>query len=160
MFSNLSKGSILYGLDTNDGKMQFFTANVEEVKPAFPIKLGQAIGAVVDIQATKDGKTLSFNQIPSNSAIADYGKDSFILADSRESLVNYITSRLQTSKNIVNSYEENKKLIQQYEQILEEINPTANSGEIKDLKKQLADMQGQFSEILSLLKGNNNTQKP
>lgn len=160
MFSNLSKGSILYGLDNNDGKMQYFTATVEDARPAIPMKMGQVIGSVMDITAIKDGKTLSFQQIPSSNAIADYGTNNFVLADSKDSLVNYVTSKLQTAKNIVNSYEENKKLVQQYEGILSEINPSANSEEIKDLKKQLASMQDQFGEILSLLKGNTNTQKP
>lgn len=141
MFSNLSKGSVLYGLDTSNDSMSYFTATVEEVKPAFPVKLGQALGTVVDITAVKDGKNLSFTQIPSNNAIADYGTNSFILADSKDSLVNYINSKLQASKNIVNSYEENKKLVEQYTSILSEINPSANSEEIKDLKKQLSTMQ-------------------
>lgn len=157
MFSNLSKGSVLYGLDNNDGNMKFFTATVEEARPAIPMKMGQIIGSVMDITATKDGKTLSFQQIPSSNAIADYGTNNFVLADSKDSLVNYVNSKLQTSKNIVNSYEENKRLVSQYEDVLSEINPTVGGAELKDLKSQMSKMQGQFDEILTLLKGKQNT---
>lgn len=153
MFSNLSKGSILYGIDKKGGDMRFFTATVEEAKPAFPMNIGQVMGTVMDITAVRDGNTLTFKQIPCNDAIADYGADSFLLADSKDSLVNYVNAKLQTCKNIVSSYEENKRLVVQYTEILSEINPTANSEEIKDLRKQLSDMQSQFSEVLSLLKG-------
>lgn len=152
MFSNLSKGSVLYGLDNSGGGMKYFTATVEEAKPAFPIKLGQVIGTVMDITAIKDGKTLSFKQIPSNDAIADYGESSFLLADSKDSLINYVTAKLQASKNIVESYDKNKALVEQYEAILSEINPNVNSAEIKDLKRQISEMQNQFGEVLSLLK--------
>lgn len=152
MFSNLSKGSILYGLDKKGGEMRFFTATVEEAKPAFPMNITQTLGTVMDITAIRDGSTLTFKQIPNSDAIADYGADSFLLADSKDSLVNYVSAKLQASRNIVNSYEENKKLVDQYSHVLSEINPTANSEEIKDLRKQLSDMQGQFSEVLSLLK--------
>lgn len=152
MFSNLSKGSILYGIDDNGGETKFFTATVEEAKPAFPMNIGQALGTVMDIVAIKDGKTLSFKQIPSSDVVADYGEGFYLLADSKDSLVNYVTAKLQASKNIVDSYEKNKALVDKYSKVLEEISPNVNTAEIKDLKKQLASMQSQFSEVLTLLR--------
>lgn len=157
MFSNLSKGNVLYGLDKSGDSMQFFTATIEEAKPAFPTKLGQLPGTVMDITAVRDGNTLSFQQIPSNNAIADYGNNSYVLADSKDSLVNYINAKLQASKNIVNSYEENKKLIEKYESVLSDINPNVGGAEIKELKQQMSTMQNQFSELMSLLKSKQNT---
>lgn len=157
MFSNLSKGNVLYGLDKSGDNMQFFTATIEETKPAFPTKLGQLPGTVMDITAVRDGNTLSFQQIPSNNAIADYGNNSYVLADSKDSLVNYIKAKLQASKNIVNSYEENKKLIERYESVLSDINPNVGGAEIKELKQQMSTMQNQFSELMSLLKSKQNT---
>lgn len=152
MFSNLSKGSILYGLDCSNNDMKYFTATIDDAKPAFPMKVGQLPGTVMDITAMRDGETLSFKQIPSNNAIADYGNNGFLLADSKDSLVNYINAKLQASKNIVNSYDENKKLIEEYETILSDINPSVNSKEINELKQQMSSMQSQFTELMSLLK--------
>lgn len=150
MFSNLSKGSILYGLDRTGDNMSFFNATIEEAKPVMPMKLGQMLGSVMDISAIRDGESLTFQQIPSNNAIADF--NNYLLADSKESLINYINSKLQASKNIVESCDKHKKLIEQYSKILEQINPNLNSAEINSLKEQMTTMQGQFSEVLTLLK--------
>lgn len=152
MFSNLSKGNVLYGIDRADNSMRFFTATIEDVKPVFPMKVGQMPGSVVDITALKDGETLSFKQIPSSNAVADYGSNGFLLADSKDSLINYINAKLQASRNIVNSYEENKKLIEKYESVLADISPNVNSKEINELRQQMSNMQSQFSELMSLLK--------
>lgn len=157
MFSNLSKGNVLYGLDLSGDKMTYFTATIEEAKPAFPVNMGQIPGSVVDITAIRDGNTLSFKQIPSNSAVADYGNKTFILADSKDALVNYVNAKLQASRNIVNSYDEHKKLVEQYEDVLSQINPNPNGAELKELKQQFSTMQSQFNELMSILKSKQNT---
>ena len=136
MFSNLSKGNVLYGLDLSGDKMTYFNATIEEAKPAFPINVGQIPGSVVDITAIN--KT-------------------FILADSKDALVNYVNAKLQASRNIVNSYDEHKKLVEQYEDVLSQINPNPNGAELKELKQQFSTMQSQFSELMSILKSKQNT---
>lgn len=153
MFSNLSKGNILYGLDKSNGDIKYFTAVVESANPALPINANAFLGNVMDIDVTRDGKRLKFQQIPSNAAIADYGNNTFVLADSKETITNYVNSKLQASRNIVNSYEENKKLVDSYTSILNDINPNPNSDELKAIKQEFSEMKGQFEEIVSLLKG-------
>lgn len=157
MFSNLSKGNVLYGVDRSNDGMRFFTATIEDAKPAFPLKVGQMPGTVMDITALKDGETLSFKQLPSNNAVADYGANGFLLADSKDSLVNYINAKLQASRNIVNSYEEHKKLIERYESLLGDITPNVNGKEISELRHQMSAMQGQFQELMTMLKGKQQT---
>ena len=94
--------------------------------------------------------------IPSNNAIADFGPDTFVLADNKDSLVNYVNSMLQTSRNIVNSVELHKKRISQYETILSELNPNSTNGvAVKELREQVTSLQEQLAEALALLKSNN-----
>lgn len=157
MFSNLSKGNVLYGVDRSNDGMRFFTATIEDAKPVFPLKVGQMPGTVMDITALKDGETLSFKQLPCNNAVADYGTNGFLLADSKDSLVNYINAKLQASRNIVNSYEEHKKLIERYESLLNDINPNTNGKEINELRHQMSTMQDQFQELMAMLKGKHQT---
>lgn len=156
MFSNLSKGSILYGLDTKGG-VKMFTATVDSVSMPRPKYIqntfGQMPEMVVDIVVTINGERREFKQVPSNNAIADFGPDTFVLSDSKDSLMNYVSSMLQSSRNIVNSVDKHKSLIAQYEQVLGELNPaSANESAVKELREQVQDMQGQMGEILSLLK--------
>lgn len=156
MFSNLSKGSVLYGLETKNDIM-LFTAPIESVSMAYPKQrnniFGQLPEMVVDIVATVNGERREFKQVPSNSAIADFGNDTFVLADGKDSLNGYVNSMLQNSRNIVNSVDKHKALIAQYERVLGSLNPgQANDATVKELRGQVEDMRGQMAEILSLLK--------
>ena len=156
MFSNLSKGSVLYGLDTR-GEVKLFTASIEKVSPPLPKTMqttfGQMPELVVDITAVVNGERKEFKQVPSNNAIADFGPDTFVLADNKDSLINYVTATLQTSKNIVNSIDKHKALISQYEQVLSQLNPNStNDSAVRDLREQVSALQSQLSEALSLLK--------
>ena len=159
MFSNLSKGSVLYGLDTK-GEVKLFTATVDTVSMPRPKYMqntfGQMPETVVDIVATINGERREFKQVPSNNAIADFGPDTFVLSDTKDSLMNYVASMLQNSKNIVNSVEKHKSLITQYEKVLGELNPNvANDNAVKELRGQVENMQSQMQEMLSLLKERN-----
>jgi hypothetical protein len=164
MFSNLSKGSVLYGLDTK-GEAKLFTATVESVsfpRPRFNTQntFGQLPETVVDIVVTINGERREFKQVPSNNAIADFGPDTLVLSDSKDSLMNYVASMLQNSRNIVNSVDKHKALITQYEQVLGELNPNvANDNAVKELRGQVESMQSQMREMLSLLRSGNNKEE-
>jgi hypothetical protein len=156
MFSNLSKGSVLYGLEIKDG-MKYFTAPVESVTMAYPKyrnnTFGQMPEMVVDIVATVNGEKREFKMVPSNNAIADFGNDTFVLADGRDSLNGYVNSMLQKSKDIVNSVEKHKNLISQYEAVLGSLNPNqASDNAVKELGNKVNNMESQMAEILSLLR--------
>ena len=161
MFSNLTQGSILYGLETKGG-LKLFTAPVSSVtlpRPRLANNIfGQAPDMIVDIVATVNGEKREFRQVPSNTSIANFGPDAFILADGRESLISYVTSMLQTSRNIVDSVEEHKSLIVQYEKVLKDLNPSFSTGdgaEVKNLQHQVSTLQKQLAEMLALMKKEN-----
>jgi hypothetical protein len=160
MFSNLSKGSVLYGLEIKDG-MKFFTAPIESVSLPYPKyrnnnTFGQIPETVMDIVCTVNGERRTFQQVPSNSAIADFGNDTFVLADGKVSLNGYVNSMLQNSRNIVNSVEKHKALISQYESVLTSLNPgQANDNAVKELNSKVNSLESQIAEMLSLLKSGN-----
>ena len=160
MFSNLSKGSVLYGLEIKDG-MKFFTAPIESVSLPYPKyrnnnTFGQMPETVMDIVCTVNGERRTFQQVPSNSAIADFGNDTFVLADGKDSLNGYVNSMLQNSRNIVNSVEKHKSLISQYESVLASLNPgQANDNAVKELNTKVNSLESQIAEMLSLLKSGN-----
>ena len=150
------KNNNINGLDTKGG-VKMFTATVDSVSMPRPKYVqntfGQMPEMVVDVVVTINGERREFKQVPSNNAIADFGPDTFVLSDSKDSLMNYVSSMLQSSRNIVNSVDKHKSLIAQYEQVLGELNPaSANESAVKELREQVQDMQGQMGEILSLLK--------
>lgn len=162
MFSNLSKGSVLYGLETK-GEIKLFTAPIESVTMAYPKQrnnvFGQLPEMVVGIVATVNGERREFKQVPSNSAIADFGPDTLVLADGRDSLNGYVNSMLQNSRNIVNSVGRHKALITQYESVIDSLNPGhANDSMVKELNSKVNNLESQLSEMLALLKAGNTNQ--
>jgi hypothetical protein len=162
MFSNLSKGSILHGVDRRGDEMKWFTGSVERVSPSlnnqYPNAYGQFPTLNLDIVATVDGVQKEYKGIHSNDTIADFGQDAFILADNKDSLYNYIKSLLKTSEDVVD--EKNialhKKRIPQYRNVLSELRPDmSNASEVKELNKKVNNLESQLAEMLSLLKSAN-----
>jgi hypothetical protein len=159
MFSNLSKGNVLYGLDRRD-KIKVFTGSVEKVTPVYSKSqnmFGQLPELRLDIVVNVNGEQKEFKQVPSNSAIADFGDKTFIIADNKESLYNGIKELLKISENIVNDAPYHKSLIPQYKEAMNEVMPgsVANNDEVKALKEEVGSLKSQLAEAIALLKGEN-----
>ena len=156
MFSNLTQGSILYGLETKD-ELKVFTAPITNVSLPRPLltqnTFGQVPVTVVDIVATVNGEKREFKQVPGNTTIANFGQDAFILADSKESLNSYIESMLQNSRNIVASVDKHKALINQYESAYKELNPSiaisGNDDAVKALRNEVNELKGLIKEYFT-----------
>ena len=162
MFSNLSKGNVLYGLDRRD-KVKWFTASIENVTPTVS-KTTQMFGQMpelrLDIVASINGEQKTFQQVPSNNAIADFGDKSFVIADNKDSLFNYVKTLKQTSKNIVESASYHESLIPQYDEVLNELMPgSANNDEVKALRTEVGSLKSQLAEAIALLKSGNSKPK-
>lgn len=162
MFSNLGKGSVLQGVDKSGEKLKWFTGTVERVTPSisssypqYPTAFGQLPQVSLDIVAIIDGKQREFKGIRGNDTIADFGKNTVVLADSENSLFNHINSLLKTSEEAVdeNNISWHKEMIPQYRDVLSDMRPgSAGSSEVKELKEQVGNLQAQLAEALSLLK--------
>ena len=162
MFSNLSKGNVLYGLDRTD-KIKWFTATVENVTPTMgattPNMFGQMPEIRLDIICNINGIQKTFQQVPSNNAIADFGDKSFVIADNKDSLFNYVKTLRQKSKAIVDSAPYHDSLIPQYDDVLNELMPgSANNDEVKALRSEVGSLKSQLAEAISLLKQGNQKQ--
>ena len=161
MFANLSQNSILYILEVKD-KPKLSTGTVNTVSLPLPrpqyATFGQMMETVVDITATVDGEKREFKRVPSNTSIANFGPESFILADSKEAMNSHISTALQNSKNIVESVNKHKQLITDYEELLEELNPNLKADREKD--RAIQTLQDQVSELKQMLIMMTNKQTP
>ena len=158
MFSNLSRGSILHGIDRSSG-MKWFTGSVERVTPSinnqYPYSFNQFPAVTLDLIVNINGKQQEIKGIHSNDIIADFGEDSIILADNKDSLYNYLKSLLKTSEDAVdeNNIKKHKTRIPQIKEVMAEMMPgVSNSNEVKELRAQVGELQNQLAETLSLLK--------
>ena len=158
MFSNLSQNSILYVLDINNSP-KVLSGPVERVtipRPKYNT-FNPNMEMVVDIFATINGERREFKGVP-NSTIANFGNDSFILADSRESLNSYINAMMQNSKGILDSVEKHQKLLANYEEALSELNPDIKADREKD--KAIQSLQSQVAELKDMLLQMTGREKP
>lgn len=145
MFSNLSQNSILYVLDLNNNP-KILSGPVERVSVPRPKynNFNPNLEMVVDVIATINGERREFKGIP-NGAIANFGTDVFILAESKEALNSYINAMLQNSRSILESVDKHKKLVVDYEEALQELNPSLKADKEKD--KAIQDLQGQVKTL-------------
>ncbi len=166
MFSNLSRGSILQGIDRNDG-MKWFTGSIERISPSISSiqqpfnSMGQFPSVNVDIVANINGKQREFRGIPGNNSIADFGDDSVILADNKDTLYNYVKSLLQASEDATDkeTIRKHELRIPKYKKVLSEMVPgSAGNEEVKELKEEVSSLKSQLAEAISLLKAGNTKQ--
>jgi predicted RNase H-like nuclease (RuvC/YqgF family) len=149
MFSNLSQNSILYVLDIN-GTPKILSGPIERVtlpRPKYN-SFNPNMEMVVDIIATINGERREFKGVPNNT-IADFGDDSFVLAENKDVLNSYINAMLQNSKSIINSIDKHKQRVEKYEEALQELNPSIKADKEKD--KAIQSLQDQVSELKQLL---------
>lgn len=159
MFSNLSQNSILYILDLQSNP-KILTGLIERVSLPRPKynTFNPNLEMVVDITASINGEKREFKGVP-NGTIANFGTDAFILAESKEYLNSYIDSMLQNSRNVLSSMEKHKKLVAQYEEALQELNPSIKADAEKDkaiqaLQDEMSSLKGSIKQLLERLDGN------
>lgn len=162
MFSNLSQGNILYGLDTR-GDFKTFAAPITKASAPYPSYINnngvQVPCMVIDISTTINGENREFKQVPSNISIADFGSIGFVLADSKDSLKVHVNSMTDTKKQLISNIEVEKKLYEQYSKVADELNGTAaikqDNEEIKALRTELAEYKNMMERIIALHKSEN-----
>lgn len=113
---------------------------------------------VVDITATVNGERREFKGVP-NGSLANFGDDAFVLAENKDVLNSYVNAMLQNSRSVVNSIEKHQKLITEYEEALQELNPDIkaskeNDKAIQSLQDQVNALQQGMQQMLAIMTKN------
>ena len=111
---------------------------------------------IIDITADIDGKTTSFQKIPANSEIADFGNN-IVIATSKEAMNNEVASMKQRSLDILNSIEQHQSIICGCDEILKVLNPEIaekqrQEQENKALREEINSLKEMFSEFMNKFK--------
>ena len=135
--------------------MKWFTGTVESVTPSMN---NQFPYVNVDIVANINGKKRQFLGVHNNESIADFGSDSVIISDNKDTLYNYVKSLLKISEDAVNpdNIKKHNEWIPQYKGVLSDMFPgSTSSDEVKELKNEVSSLKSQLAEAISLLKQGN-----
>ena len=111
---------------------------------------------IIDVTADIDGKTTSFQKIPANSEIADFGNN-IVIATSKEAMNNEVASMKQRSLDILNSVEQHQSIIKGCDEILQMLNPEIaekqrQEQENKALREEINSLKEMFSEFINQFK--------
>jgi hypothetical protein len=111
---------------------------------------------VLDITADIEGKSTSFQKLPANSEIADFGNN-IVVAVSKDAMNSEVASLKQRSLDILNSIEQHQSIIRGCDEILQVLNPEIaekqrQEQENKALREEINSLKEMFSEFINQFK--------
>lgn len=134
---------------------------------AMPQGLGSQPEYVVDVSVTVNGAPQSYQRLPANKEIADFGDGygNIVVSTSRDAMNNEIVTLKNQSEDHIKRVEEEKQKIIIYDSILQKLNPEyaekqKQEAEIAVLKNQFAalsqsnsNLEQLMNQVLAELKG-------
>lgn len=124
-----------------------------QVPPVF----GQPQEMVVDLVVKVNNQDINYQKIPANLDLADFGNGNIVLSDNRNAMNSEIISLKQKSLNIINSIDQHKELIANYDKMLSGLNPEfaekqQQQAEINELKMQVNDLTKGIADLMKMNK--------
>lgn len=157
MFSGLRQGTALYVLDKSK-EPKVITGYVESIStphPMYPsynpsVSFGANLQTAVDVTVKLGDDRKEFIGVPSTSIIHSYGD--YVLSESKDSMIQEVTTMLENSKSIVANVEQHKSNIAACEKILRELNPTyAKEQERDEMIDKISGRIDRMEDILARL---------
>lgn len=126
--------------------------------PKYPVQpmFGQPQEMVVDIIAKVNNQDITYQKIPANLDVADFGNNSIVLSDNKEAMNSEIMSLKQHSVDIVKSVDYHKNVISECDRLLTSLNPElaekqAQKDKIDSLEKQIMMLMDMNKQLMSRL---------
>lgn len=161
MFSGLRTNSIFYALDKTDtpclkiGQVE----SVSNPQPKFPTYqpghfTPQAMETTVDVKVKFTDGEMEFKQLPSNGQIANSG--TLVVSESREAMSAEVEAMLRQSRQILDSIDFHRSVVESCEAMLSTLNPQiakekAQEAKISQLETKVSGMEGTLSDIKGML---------
>ena len=156
MFSTLRQNSPIYILDKK-GSPVLKKGIIETVSPQRSRTgsfYGQPMDMIVDIRVNIDGTSQEFKNIPANLSIANDGN--IVISETKEAMSTEVDSMLSISKQILESVDYHKDVIEKCEQILKDLNPQfakdkLQEEKINSLESRIGGVENTLSDIKDML---------
>ena len=156
MFSTLRQNSPIYVLDKKDSPV-LKKAIIETVSPQRSRTgsfYGQPMDMIVDIRVNIDGTSQEFKNIPASLSIANDGN--IVISETKEAMSTEVDSMLSISKQILESVDYHKDVIEKCEQILKDLNPQFakdkfQEEKINSLESRIGGVENTLEDIKDML---------
>lgn len=162
MFQALRQSSPFYILEKGGEKPTLRIGQVisaSEPKDKFgnyPTAGMPSLNAIVDVSVQVGEEKITFEKLPANAEIANFGTNGVVVSDSREAMTAEVSNMLRNSKQIVESVDYHQQVIQSCEEMLTRINPQIakekqQEQDICNLKSDVSGMKGDISDMKDML---------
>ena len=156
MFSTLRQNSPIYILDKKDSPV-LKKGIIETVSPQRSRTgsfYGQPMDMIVDIRVNIDGTSQEFKNIPASLSIANDGN--IVISETKEAMSTEVDSMLSISKQILESVDYHKDVIEKCEQILKDLNPQfakdkLQEEKINSLESRIGGVENTLGDIKDML---------
>ena len=160
MFQSLRPNNQIFILHKDKPVLEVGTIiSVSLPSPKYPVPpmYGQPQEMVVDIVAKVNNQDVTYQKMPANAEVADFGNNTMVITDNREAMNLEVVSLKQKSQDIVDSIDYHNNLIVEYDKLLVTLNPEfaekqAQQNRIQTLEEQLEKMSASMSSLMDMNK--------
>lgn len=160
MFQNLRPNNTIYILKKDNRPIMEIGSVVSVSTPTpkyqMPPVFGQQQEMIVDVVVKVNNQDITYQKLPANADIADFGNTGVVISDSREAMNAEVLSLKSKSIDTINSIDFHKGVIEGCDQILSGLNPEyaerqQQQAEIAELKNQITELMKMNKELISRL---------
>lgn len=152
MFQALRPNNQIFILQKNKPVLDVGTVvSVSMPVPKYPMQpmFGQPQEMVVDIVAKVNNQDITYQKIPANLDVADFGNNGIVLSDNKEAMNSEIMCLKQHSVDVINSVEYHQNLISECDKLLTSLNP-----DLAEKQAQKDRIDSLESQVLALVEMN------
>ena len=161
MFQSLRPNNQIYILHKDKPSLETGTVlSVSMPAPKYPMQppmFGQPQEMVVDIVAKINNQDVTYQKLPANLDIADFGTNGIVVADNKLAMNSEIMSLKQKSIDALNSVDFHQRMIANCDKMLSDLNPEfaekqQQQAEINELKTQVNDLTVNINNLMQMNK--------
>lgn len=160
MFQSLRPNNQIFVLHKDKSLLEVGSVvSVSIPAPKYPVPqvFGQPQEMVVDIVAKINNQDVTYQKLPANLDIADFGNNGIVISDNKLAMNSEIMSLKQKSVDAINNVNYHQQMIVNCDKMLSELNPEfaekqQQQAEINELKSQVHDLTKGMSELMQVNK--------
>jgi hypothetical protein len=160
MFQSLRPNNQIFILHKDKALLEVGSVvSVSIPTPKYPVPqvFGQPQEMVVDIVVKINNQDVTYQKLPANLDIADFGNNGIVLSDNKLAMNSEIMSLKQKSVDVLNSIDFHQKMITSCDKMLSDLNPEfaekqQQQAEINELKTQVNDLTVNINNLMQINK--------
>ena len=153
MFQSLRPNNQIYILHKDKPSLETGTVlSVSVPTPKYPMQpmFGQPQEMVVDIVVKVNNQDITYQKIPANLDVADFGNNSVVLSDNKEAMNSELMCLKQRSLDVINSIDYHKNLVAECDILLSNLNP--DLAEKREQKERIDSLESQLALLMEMNK--------